>query len=266
MRYEGDKMAKNYFDLTGRVALVTGAASGLGERAAHAYADAGASLALLDVNAEGLDRVKKSLEDEGHQAIALTADVTNENQVEQSVNEAIDHYGKIDIVLNDAGINRKDDIEIDPLDTWNEVLAVNVTGIRNVLRALLPHFKKNHYGKIVNISSIAALHGNMSIEHACDSYHASKAAVLGLTINIAARYARYGITANAIAPSLFRTGMSKGSFYENAEVQKAIISRIPAGRVSHDDELNGTVLFLSSDASSFVQGQYITVDGGGRLI
>ncbi|KAA8819440.1 short-chain dehydrogenase [Bifidobacterium rousetti] len=265
-------MVRNYFDLTGRVALVTGGASGLGEQAAYAYADAGAALALLDVNADGLERVRKTLENAGHEAIALTADVTDESQVERAVHEAIAHYGRIDIVLNDAGINRKDDIEVDPLDTWNEVFEVNVTGIRNVLRFLLPHFKENRYGKIVNISSIAALHGNMTIDHACDSYHASKAAVLGLTINIAARYARYGITANAIAPSYFQTGMTSGTsgtgsgYYERPDVRKALIARIPAGRVSNVDELNGTVLFLSSDASSFVQGQYITVDGGGRLI
>lgn len=253
------------FDLDGQVALVTGAGSGLGRDAARAYAESGAAVGLLDVNTDGINALEKELTDKGHRALAITTDVSDKEQVRIAVETVTERLGDISIVLNDAGIYRRDSVENYTDDEWDKVFAVNLKGIVHTTHYVIDGFKARGYGKIVNISSVDALYADTDENYVRDSYHASKGAVLGLTRTLAARYARYGITVNAIAPGLFKTGITANNFEQEGFAEE-FAKRIPAGHHGRPGELNGTVLFLSSHASDYVQGQFIIVDGGFTLL
>lgn len=255
----------NPFDLSGKVAVVTGAGSGLGADAARAYAQAGASVALLDINDDGLETVRDELANAGHKVIAVHTDVSVDGEVAHAIEETDKAFGQIDIVLNDAGTFARDSVENFNDEEWDHVFAVNLKGILHTSKYVIPGFKKRHYGKIVNISSVNAIRAEKAEEYVRDSYFSSKAAVLGLTTALAARYAKYGITVNAIGPGLFKTGITANNF-ENPKLIERIADANPTGRYGQSGELNGAVLFLSSDASSYVQGQFIIVDGGQTLV
>lgn len=259
-------MAQNQlFDLTGQVALVTGAGSGLGRDAARAYAASGATVALLDVNTDGINALERELTDAGHRALAITTDVASEEQVRDAIDTVKETLGDIDIVLNDAGIFARDSAETFTDEEWDRVFAVNLKSILLTTRYVIDGFKARGYGKIVNISSVNARYVEADDTYVRDSYYSSKAAVLGLTRALAARYAKYGVTVNAIGPGLFKTGITANNF-EAEGFAEAYNKVNPSGRYGRDGELNGTVLFLSSHASDYVQGQFIIVDGGYSLV
>ena len=226
------------FDLTGKTAVVTGASSGLGADAALAYAQSGADVALLARRVDKLNQVKEEIEKTGRRAVALACDVTEEGSVKGAVEEVLKEFGHIDILLNNAGVAVRGGVDSMSEEDWDRSFNTNVKGIFFMSKYIVPQMKERGYGKIVNIASVNAViadKNDMFIRH---SYNASKSAVLGLTKGMACSYARYGITVNAVGPALFG---KKG-------------------------ELNGTVLYLSSDASSYVQGQFIVVDGGGAIV
>ena len=254
------------FDLSGKVAMVTGASAGLGADAALAYAQAGADVALLARRAEKLTAVKEEIEKTGRRAIAVPCDVTDEESVKAAVSAVLQAFGRIDILLNNAGVAVRGGVDTLSVEDWNKSFDTNVKGIFLVSKYVVPQMKEQKYGKIVNIASVNAVIADKSDLFIRHSYNASKAAVLGLTKGMACSYAQYNITVNAIGPALFETEMTAGTLFKSQEFLNGYNTLNPAGRPGKKGELNGTVLYLSSDASSYVQGQFIIVDGGGALV
>lgn len=257
---------KDMFNLEKKVAVVTGASSGLGHDAAVMYAEYGADLALLDLNKNDLEKVKEEIEKLGRKVIAIECDVTKEEEVKSAVNKVLETFSHIDILLNNAGVAVRGGVETLTEDEWDKSFNVNVKGMYLLSKYIIPGMKERKYGKIVNIASVNAViadKNDMFIRH---SYNASKAAVLGLTTGMACSYAKYGITVNAIGPALFKTGMTKDTLFKSEEFLNGYNMLNPTGRPGNEKELNGTILYLSSDASSYVQGQFIIVDRGGTLV
>lgn len=254
-----------YFDLTGKVAVVTGASSGLGASAAVAYAEAGAKVAVLARRLEKLEITKKKVEEVGGTAIAIQCDVSKEEDVKNAFDQIISTFGTVDIVLNAAGIVVLGGADALDLDGWNRACNTNLTGPFLTAKYALPHMKAKKYGKIVNVASVNASYADKDDVIARHSYNATKGGVVGLTKGMAGTYAKYGITVNAIGPGLFPTEMTE-SLLAMPGYTDAFGAKNPTGRPGREDELNGAVLFLSSDASSYVQGQFILVDGGDTLV
>lgn len=257
---------KNLMDLTGKVAVVTGASSGLGADAAIAYAEAGAKVALLARRAEKLESVKASIIANGGQAIAVICDVTDETSVEKAMAEVVKTYGKIDILLNNAGVAVRGGVDSMSVEEWDKSFDTNVKGIFLASKHALPHMKENNYGKIVNIASVNAVIADKNDVFIRHSYNSSKAAVLGLTKGMAASYAKFGITVNAIGPALFESEMTASTLFKSEQFLAGYNMFNPTGRPGNKGELNGTILYFSSDASSYVQGQYVIVDGGSSIV
>lgn len=254
------------FDLTGKTAVVTGASSGLGADAALAYAQSGADVALLARRVDKLNQVKEEIEKTGRRAVALACDVTEEGSVKGAVEEVLKEFGHIDILLNNAGVAVRGGVDSMSEEDWDRSFNTNVKGIFFMSKYIVPQMKERGYGKIINIASVNAViadKNDMFIRH---SYNASKSAVLGLTKGMACSYARYGITVNAVGPALFETEMTAGTLFKSEQFLQGYSAMNPAGRPGKKGELNGTVLYLSSDASSYVQGQFIVVDGGGAIV
>jgi NAD(P)-dependent dehydrogenase (short-subunit alcohol dehydrogenase family) len=254
------------FDLTGRVAVVTGASSGLGADAARAYAQAGADVAVLARRVEKLEGVKAEIEKMGRKAIAVPCDVTSEESVKEAIGAVLKEFGHIDILLNNAGVAVRGGVDTLSAEDWDKSFNTNVRGAFLVSKYVVPGMKEQKYGKIVNIASVNAVIADKNDIFIRHSYNASKAAVLGLTKGMACSYARYNITVNAIGPALFETEMTANSLFKSEQFLQGYNMLNPSSRPGKKGELNGTVLYLSSDASSYVQGQFIIVDGGGSLV
>jgi NAD(P)-dependent dehydrogenase (short-subunit alcohol dehydrogenase family) len=261
------------FDLTGRVALITGGAGILGRHFAATLLDAGARVAIVDVDAERVAMTATDLASHFGEAVrGLTGDVADPRSAEAVVAETIDRFGGVDILLNNAASKSRDlqrffapFEDYDP-DIWREVMAVNVDGMFLMAKAVGRHMVEHHRGSVVQISSIYGVmapdqriyEGSCYMDRPINTpavYSASKAAVVGLTRYLAAYWAEAGIRVNAIAPG----GMESG---QNETFQTNYGRRVPMGRMGRVDELSGAVLFLASDASSYVTGQTLLVDGG----
>ncbi len=254
------------FDLNGKVAVITGASSGLGADAAMAYATQGADVAILARRIDKLEEVKKAIESLGRRCMALECDVTNEENVKNTIDAILKEYGHIDILLNNAGVAVGGGVETLTEEAWDKSMDTNVKSIFLVSKYVIPGMKERNYGKIVNIASVNAVvcdKMDIFIRH---SYNASKAAVLGLTKAMAASYAKFGITVNAIGPALFETEMTSNTLFKSEEFLKGYSALVPASRPGKKGELNGTVIYLSSDASNYVNGQFILVDGGFTIV
>lgn len=257
----------NMFDLTGKVAVVTGASAGLGADAALAYAEAGADVAMLARRLEKLEGVKEEIANKtGRKVIAVQCDVTSEESVRNAIQTVFDTFGKIDILLNNAGIATHCDVAEATEEEWDNVFDTNTRSIFFTSKYVIPHMKEKGYGKIVNIASVNAVVADKSPLFTRHSYNSSKAAVIGLTMGMAATYAQFGITVNAIGPALFETEMTSQKLFKSEEYLAYYAYTNPTGRPGNKGELNGPILFLSSDASSYVQGQFIVVDGGGSIV
>ena len=257
----------NMFDLTGKVAVITGASSGLGADAALAYAEAGADVALLARRKDKLEAVRDEIiKKTGKRAIAVPCDVTVEDSVKNAMHTVLNSYGKIDILLNNAGIAVRGGVEDISEEDWDRSFNTNVKGIMFASKYVIAHMKERGYGKIVNIASVNAVVADKSDIFIRHSYNSSKAAVLGLTKGMAASYAQFGVTVNAIGPALFESEMTAETLFKSEEFLAYYAHMNPSCRPGNKGELNGTIIYLSSDASSYVQGQYIVVDGGGSIV
>jgi len=245
------------FDLTGRLALVTGSGQGLGLALARGLGGAGARVVLNDVVGERLDAAVSTLRGEGLDADGRMFDVTDEAAVEGAVADVEARLGPLEILVNNAGIQRRAPLESFAKADWDGLLAVNVTGAFLVARAVANRMIPRGRGKIINISSV---NGELA-RPAIAPYTATKGAVNSLTRGMAADWARHGIQVNAIGPGYFLTELTQ-PLADDPAFDGWLRRRTPAGRWGRPSELVGAAVFLASDASSFVNGQVIYVDGG----
>jgi NAD(P)-dependent dehydrogenase (short-subunit alcohol dehydrogenase family) len=249
------------FDLSGRVALVTGGGRGLGEQIAHGLAQAGAAVALGSRKREACEEVAAELERaHGARTLALRLDVAREDEVRQAIEQTEAALGPIDLLVNNAGTSWGTPAAEMPLQAWHKVMETNATGTflcsREVGRRLIERGKG---GAILNITSIAGLKGSPPEVLDAVGYSASKGAVVAFTRDLAVKWARHGIRVNALAPGFFPTDMTR-VVLERAE--KGLARLIPMGRTGRDGELLGAALFLLSPAASYITGQVLGVDGG----
>lgn len=251
-------MGLEAFRLDGRVAIVTGGSKGLGEAMATALAEAGSQVVIVSRNlAESqqvTSRIKATTQQE---TLALRVDVTRETDVEQMVSETMNRFGRIDVLVNNAGINiRRPLLEMEGRE-WESVIEVNLKGPMLCSRAVGKVMVRQRAGSIINLASMMSF---VSIPGR-SPYSTSKAGLVGMTRALALEWAQYNVRVNALCPGPFVTSMNK-ALLENKETQEFFISRIPLGRFGDPRELGGAVVFLASDASSFVTGSALLVDGG----
>ncbi|MBN1405754.1 MAG: 3-oxoacyl-[acyl-carrier-protein] reductase [Candidatus Omnitrophica bacterium] len=241
--------------LKGKVAIVTGSAQGIGKAIALALAREGANIAVCDVNEEGIAKARKEIETLGVKTIGLKVDVTASDQVENTVNKVLDNLGKIDILVNNAGITRDSLIMRMKESDWDAVLGVNLKGAFNCIKAVSRHMIKQRSGRIVNIASIIGIMGNAGQAN----YSASKAGIIGLTKSAAKEFASRNINVNAIAPGFIKTAMTD---VLTDEQKNRMLEAIPLSRFGEAQDVANLVLFLVSEASSYITGEVIKVDGG----
>jgi NAD(P)-dependent dehydrogenase (short-subunit alcohol dehydrogenase family) len=250
------------FDLNGKVAVVTGAASGLGIAFSEAMAEAGADVVCSDIDVKGLEITVEKVKKIGRKAIAIACDVSKEDQVVNMVNKTVEAFGHLDILFNNAGIADATPTMVHeyPTDQWNQVMAVDLQGVFYCSREALKVMVKQKSGKIINIASIWGLFGASSIMP-IPAYNAAKGAVVNLTREMGLEYATLGINVNAICPGFYVTRLAGGA-YDNPDFVKAVTAFTPAGRLAGADELKGAAIFLASAASDFICGQMLVTDGG----
>ncbi|MDO4888823.1 MAG: SDR family oxidoreductase [Actinomycetaceae bacterium] len=254
------------FNIQGKNAVVVGASSGLGADAARAYAQAGANVAILARRLDRLEDLKAELQAHGVTVVAARCDVTDEASCKEAIDTVIAELGSIDILLNNAGVAVRGGVETLTDDEWDRALDTNVKGIAHVSKYVIGHMKEAGYGRVINIASVNAVIADKNDAFIRHTYNASKAAVVGLTKGMAASYARYGITVNALGPGLFSSEMTANTLFKSEEFLATYSALNPASRPGKTGELNGPILFLSSDACSYVQGQFIAVDGGATIV
>lgn len=247
------------YDFTGQVALVTGAASGMGLATAQAFAVAGAAVALLDRTADAVEQAAQTLTDAGHRALGVPCDVTDEAQVAAAVDQAVTSLGRLDMAVNCAGVQAPpSDAADETAEDFDQVNAVNLRGVWAAQKHELRHMRAQGSGAIVNVSSLGGLVGLP--ERA--AYHASKHGVIGLTKSAAVEYAPRGVRINAICPGVIETPMVAGMLEGQAEAMAAIIQEQPIGRLGRAEEVAAVAVWLCSPGASFVLGTAIPVDGG----
>ncbi|HUK48349.1 MAG TPA: SDR family oxidoreductase [Terriglobales bacterium] len=250
--------AKQLFDLTGRVAIITGGSIGLGRQMAEGLAEMGADLVLCARKKERCEQAAEELQKLGVKAIALACDVKNPGSVQEVVDATLAQFGKIDILINNAGISWGTPVEQMRLEDWNKVIETNLTGTFLCSQAVGKIMIEQKQGKIINIASVAGL-GGAPPELPAIGYHASKGGVIAFTKDLACKWACHNIQVNAIAPGWFPTHMSNWVIEHYKDL---FLSHIPARRFGNDHDLKGAALFLASDASNYVTGHVLVVDGG----
>jgi NAD(P)-dependent dehydrogenase (short-subunit alcohol dehydrogenase family) len=250
-------MTQNLFDLSGKVALVTGASRGLGQYLARALARAGADLVVTARKKEDTDAFADEVRAMGRRVRGLALDVREEESIRQLGQDAPAAFGKIDVLVNNAGCNvRRAALEV-TWDDWNKVLDTNLRGTFFVAQEIARHMIPRGKGRVVNIGSVTTVFGYAGIGPYC----ASRGGVKQLTMSLADEWGKHGITVNCLAPGWFKTEQTK-ALYENARWVEYISDRIPLHRPGRPDDLDGAIVFLASDASDYVTGQTLLVDGG----
>ena len=250
-------MNGNLFDLSGKTAIVTGASRGLGQYFARALARAGADLVVTSRNPETLKPFVEEIEKLGRRAVPLSLEVRDQASIRRMVEEAVAAYGKIDILVNNAGCNvRKPAVEI-TWEDWNLVLETNLRGTFFTAQAVAERMIPRRYGRIINIGSVTSVFGYAGLAPYC----ASRGGTKQLTMSLADDWGRYGITVNCLAPGWFKTAQN-AVMYEDREWVEYLCDRIPLKRPGEPHDLDGAIVFLASDASAYITGQTILVDGG----
>jgi gluconate 5-dehydrogenase len=251
---------RELFELTGRVALITGGSRGLGLQIAQALGEMGAKLALAARKQHELDEAAARLRERGFEVLTVATDLQNPDAATPLVQRVLDAWGRLDVLVNNAGATWGAAAEEQPLEAWNKVLSLNLTAVFVLTQAagrlaMIPA----RYGRIINIASVAGLQGTDPRFMATLSYNTSKAGLINFTRQIAAEWGKYGITCNAIAPGVFPTKMARGMIDQAGEF---ILDRTPLRRFGSEQDLKGVAALLASDASSYITGQTIAVDGG----
>lgn len=252
-------MVLNTFSLAGQVGIVTGGGQGLGKTFCHAFADAGADIVVAEINPETGPQTVEELEARGTAALFVRTDVRDEASVAEMVAAALDRFGKIDFLMNNAGIVQHLEAEAIKAADWREVLDVNLTGVFLCSQAVGRHMIERRQGRIINIASMSGLIVNIPQPQA--SYNASKAAVIHLTKSLASEWAPYNVRVNAIAPGYMNTAMA-APFFEDPTYGGVWIDAIPMKRPGEPEELGPVAVFLASEASSYMTGATVVVDGG----
>jgi gluconate 5-dehydrogenase len=251
--------AQSLFDLTGKVALITGGSRGLGLQIALGYGAMGARLALTARKTDELESARKELTSQGYDVFVHASDLSKPETIAPMVDAVMAHFGRIDILMNNAGASWGAPAEEYPLDAWNKVLDTNLTGAFLIsqqvgAKSMIP----NHKGAIINVASIAGFRGQMGAMQTI-AYNTSKGGLINFTRALAAEWAQYGIRVNAIAPGFFPSKMSAGVL---KVIDRQILSMTPLGRLGGDEDLMGPAIFLASEAASYVTGHILCVDGG----
>ena len=245
------------FDLTGQVAIVTGTSRGLGQYFARALARAGADLVLTSRDRKALAPFEAEISAIGRRSVSLDLDVRNHESIQKMVAAAHEAFGRIDILVNNAGCNvRKPALEV-TWDEWNLILDTNLRGSFFVAQAVARHMIERKYGRIINIGSVTSVAGYAGL----GPYGASRGGIRQLTMSLADDWGKFGITVNTLAPGWFRTAQNR-VMYEDTEWVAYVTERIPLKRPGQPDDLDGAIVFLASEASRYVTGQTLLVDGG----
>ncbi len=245
--------------LKDRVAIVTGAARGIGKAIVWTLRREGAAIALVDIESERLELLKNEIRANGGRATAISCDITKSSEVREMVSQVQNDFGRVDILVNNAGIIRRGTIETVTEEDWDRVIEVNLKGTFNCSKAVVEIMKRQGYGKIVNVSSIAGKLGDIT---SAPGYGPSKAGVDALMKTLARQLAPYGINVNGVSPHAIETEMSA---QWSEQRRKEIIASIPLGRLGKPGDVAEAVLFLVSDEASFITGEILDVNGGALM-
>ena len=251
-----------YFNIEGKIALVTGAAGGLGAEIAEALAEYGADVVCSDLSLAKLENTVNRLKKFGNKVLPISCDVANEKNVEKMFSQIKEQFGGLDILVNNAGIADRKPSMTHELSTeeWDRVVSVNLNGLFYCSRSALLLMMERKSGKIINIASMWGIAGSASFMP-LPAYTATKGAVVNFTRELGLEYAPHGINVNAICPGFFETRINDGIF-DNADFKQACIDYTPANRIANPDEIKGAALYLAAGASDFVCGHALVIDGG----
>lgn len=258
---EGNSM--EFKNLAGKTAIVTGAASGMGFSTARILASQGAKVAMIDINAEGLDLARSLVEDSRGNCISLLGDITDREAIDEIVEEVLKRWGSASVLVNCAGIHELVDLQSITAEHVDRMLRVNLIGVINVTQAVLPSMMEMGSGSIVSVSSLSGIRGHpVDAKHGNGAAHyaASKGAVIAFTRSVAREVAYSGVRANCVAPGMIKTPMNKGSY--SAEEVAEYADTVPLGRIGEPEEVAEVIAFFCSDASSYITGQVLNVCGG----
>jgi len=240
--------------LQNKVAIITGGASGIGKATSLKFAEEGATVIIWDINKEKCTETLNQLKSKEYVAEAYVLDTTDANEIEKVANIVVSTYGRIDILINNAGITRDATLKKMTSKEWQQVIDVNLTGVFNCTKAISPYMIENNYGRIINTSSVVGLYGNFGQTN----YATSKAGLIGFTKSLAKELGKYNITVNAVAPGFIETDMVKTIPAKVVEIMK---SRSPLNRLGKPEDIANSYLFLASDEASYISGAVLSVDG-----
>jgi NAD(P)-dependent dehydrogenase (short-subunit alcohol dehydrogenase family) len=256
-------MSNNALDFSGKVALVTGAAAGMGLATAQAFAEAGSAVVLADARGDLVKAQAQKLVEAGHIAIAVQCDVSDDEQVAAMLDRTVSEFGRLDAAFNNAGVMARIAATADSTrEEWDRVIGINLRGVWSCMKSELRQMQGQGSGAIVNNASVGALTGNPGI----GSYIASKHGVVGLTRTAALEYVKHGIRVNAVNPGLIDTQVARDVVSGDEQAYADIAKNVPIGRAGRPEEIAAAVLWLCSSAASYVVGQALTVDGGMTVI